>query len=261
MLDPATILASLPDGLREPLLQSYREIARNYAEHRWEPSELNGGKFTEAAYSIIEGSIEGSFPAKPTKPRDIVKACRDLEALPADTSRVGDRSLRILIPRMLQGLYEIRNNRNVGHLGGDVDPNFSDATAVLSMANWTLAEIVRIFHGVSTEEAQATVDELVERKHPLIWEVEDVRRVMDPDMNKTDQTLLLVYSKPAWVPEKELVLWVEYSSLSMFRKHILIPSHDARLMEYDQRQGRVRITPRGSADVESRILKTRSKVM
>lgn len=259
MIDPTKLLAGIPASLRDPLLQSYEEIARNYAERRWEPSELNGGKFSEAAYTIIIGSIKGTFPAKPTKPKDMVKACRDLETLPADANRVGDRSLRILIPRMLQGLYEIRNNRNVGHLGGDVDPNFSDATAVFSVANWILAEIVRIFHAVSTEEAQMTVDELVERKHPLIWEVEGVRRVMDPNMNKTDQTLLLLYSKPAWVLDKELVQWVEYSSLSMFRKHILIPSHDARLMEYDQRQGRVRISPLGSASVENQILKTRSK--
>jgi len=256
MINPTKVLAGIPAGLRDPLLQSYEEIARNYTERRWEPSELNGGKFSEVVYTIIVGSIKNTFASKPAKPSNMVKACRDIENLPADPSRVGDQSLRILIPRMLLGLYEIRNNRNVGHLGGDVDPNFSDATAVFSIANWVLAEIIRIFHAVSTDEAQATVDELVERKHPLIWEVEGVRRVMDPDMNKTDQTLLLLYSKPAWVSEKDLMAWVEYGSLSMFRARILIPSHNTRLIEYDQQLGRVRISPRGSHDVESRIIKT-----
>src|SRR5262249_22029655 len=128
MIDSAKILTTLPGGLRGPLLQSYQEIARNYAEHRWEPSELNGGKFSEVVYTIIEGSIKATFSTKPVKPKDMLKACRELEVLPADPHRVGDRSLRILIPRTLQALYEIRNNRNVGHLGGDVDPNFSDAT-------------------------------------------------------------------------------------------------------------------------------------
>ena len=261
MIDPAHLLASLPAGLRAPLLESYKEIGANYMEHRWEPSELNGGKFCEAVYTIIEGQLKGSSAAKPSKPADMVKACRTLETIPEDTMRVGDRSLRILIPRVLQPLYEIRNNRGVGHIGGEVDPNFMDATAVYSMASWILAEIVRIFHSITTKEAQEIVDELVERRHPLIWDVEGVRRVLDPDMSKADQSLLLLYSKPAWVSEKDLVQWVEYSTLSMFRKHILIPSHDARLMEYDQSQGRVRISPLGSADVESRILKTRSKIL
>lgn len=259
MIDPTKILISLPVGLRDPLLQTYQEIARNYMEHRWEPSELNGGKFCEAAYSVIEGNIKGVYPAKPTKPRDMVAACRGLEQISPSSSRVGDRSLRILIPRILQGLYDIRNNRNVGHLGGDVDPNFMDATAVFSMSSWILAEIVRVFHSVSIQEAQEVVDTLVERKHPLIWEVDGIRRVLDPGMKKGDQVLLLLYSKPAWVSEKELVEWVEYSSMSMFRKSVLKPSHDARLLEYDRSQGRVRITPRGCEDAESRILKTRPR--
>lgn len=257
MLDSNEILAGVPVGLCNPLLQSYQEIARNYIEHRWEPSELNGGKFSEAAYSIIDGVLKGTFPAKLTKPKNMVEACRNLELLPADSRRVGDRSLRILIPRVLQVLYEIRNNRGVSHLGGDVDPNFLDATAVYGMASWILAEIVRVFHSVSTKEAQEVVNELVQRKHPLIWEVEGIRRVLSPKMNKTDQTLLLLYSKPAWVSEKDLIRWVEYSSMPMFRKYILIPSHDLRLVEYDQAQSRARISPLGSIDVENRILKTR----
>jgi len=60
----------------------------------------------------------------------------------------------VLIPRLLPVLYEIRNNRGVGHVGGDVDPNHMDAEAVQAMASWVMAELVRIFHGVKTEEAR-----------------------------------------------------------------------------------------------------------
>ncbi len=82
MIDVAKILANIPTGLREPLLKSYEEIASNYAEHRWEPAELNGGKFCEVVYSIIEGSVNKSFPAKPSKPKNMVDACRSLEKKP-----------------------------------------------------------------------------------------------------------------------------------------------------------------------------------
>jgi len=160
---------------------------------------------------------------------------------------------------MVQALYEIRNNRGVGHVGGDVDPNFLDATAVYGMASWILAELIRIFHEVSTKEAQETVDVLIERKHPLIWEVEEIRRVLDPTMEKGDQALLLLHAKPSWVPEKDLVNWVEYCNLRMFRKQILVPFHKSRLIEYDNQQRRVRISPLGSARVEQQILKTRSE--
>jgi hypothetical protein len=259
MVDPTKILSGFPKTLRDPLLNCYQGIAANYAEHRWEPSELNGGKFCEVVYTVIGGSISGTYPAKPSKPKNMLLACQALEIIPADPSRVGDRSLRILIPRMLSALYEIRNNRGVGHIGGDVDPNFLDATAVYGMASWVLAELVRIFHGVSTKDAQETVDALVERKHSLIWEVGDVKRVLDPSMGKSDQVLLLLHQKPAWVSENDLFTWVEYSNQTMFRTHVLESLHKARLIEYDRDQLRARISPLGAKRVEQEIIKSRPK--
>jgi hypothetical protein len=258
MLDPSKVLAGIPTGLRDPLFQSYQEIVTNFAEHRWEPSELNGGKFCEVVYTVINGVINGSFPARPSKPRNIVLACQALEAAPAQSGRVGDHSLRILIPRILLGLYDIRNNRGVGHAGGDVDPNFMDATVVYASASWILAELIRIFHGISTKEAQETVDALVERKIGLVWEVEQIKRVLDPDMDKDDQTLVLLYSKPSWVNEPNLFSWVEYSTLTAFRKNILRPLHTKRMIEYDASQRRARISPLGSKHVEEQILKLRN---
>ncbi len=257
MVDPTKILTGLPKGLRDALFQTYQEIVANFAEHRWEPSELNGGKFCEVVYAIINGSLSGALPSKPAKPKDMRAACLALEAKTANSSLVGDRSFRILIPRMIPALYEIRNNRGVGHVGGDVDPNFMDATAVYGMASWILAELIRIFHGIPTTEAQGAVDALVERKHPLIWEVGDVKRVLDPSMGKRDQTLLLLYQKPAWVSETDLASWIEYSSVSMFRTRILESLHKARLIEYDRTQGRIRISPLGAKHVEQKIIKSR----
>lgn len=258
MVDSSKVLAGIPVSLREPLFQSYQEIVTNFAEHRWEPAELNGGKFCEIVYTIINGIITGSFPPKPSKPRNMLLACQALENEPAQPTRVGDRSLRVLIPRILPALYEIRNNRGVGHAGGDVDPNFMDATAVYGMAGWTLAEMVRIFHGITTKEAQETVDALVERKIGLVWEVEEIRRVLDPAMERGDQALVLLYSRPSWVAEQDLFVWVEYSNKTLFRRNILEPFHKNRLIEYDAKQRRVRISPLGSKRVEEDILKTKT---
>ncbi len=261
MIETAKILAELPAGLRDPLIKHYREIGTNFAEHRWGPSELDGGKFCEVVYSILDGAICGKFPAKPSKPKDMVQACRALEGLPADPNRVGDRSLRILIPRVLLPLYEVRNNRGVGHIGGDVDPNFLDATAVYGMASWVLAELVRIFHGVSTQDAQETIDALVERKVPLIWEIRDLKRVQDATMSTRNQTLLLLHANPGWVSDKDLTRWVEYSTVSMFRTRVLKPLHDDDLIEFDRSNFRAHISPLGSKEVIDKILKPRAGVL
>jgi hypothetical protein len=258
-MDPSQLIAALPPGLRNPLIESYREIGANYLENRWEPSELNGGKFCEVVYSILNGVLSGRMPAGPSKPRQMLQACQQLEQVPPDSNRIGDRSLRILIPRILPALYEIRNNRGVGHVGGDVNPNFLDATAVYSMASWVLAELVRIFHNVTTQKAQAVVDALIERKNPLIWEVQDgTRRVLDAAMGKADQVLVLLHGTAGWLAIDDLVRWVEYSNKNMFKTRIVARLHKARMVEHDEKQQRVRISPLGVKDVESRIINSRS---
>jgi hypothetical protein len=254
MIPPAETLSTIPKGLRDPLILCFNEVARNFAEHRWEPAELNAGKFCEVVYTILEGAVSGTFASKASKPAKMVDACRALEGKPANAARPGDRSLRILIPRILPALYEIRNNRGVGHVGGDVDPNFQDAVAVYQMTSWIMAELVRIFHQVSLEEAQRTVDGLVERKHPVIWHQGGIRRVLDPSLLKSDQALFLLYSAGGWIDDGELAGWVEYQNLTEFRNKVLRPFHKKRLIEYDGNLHRVHLTPRGSEDVEQRLL-------
>jgi hypothetical protein len=255
-LDPSKLLAAIPAGLRDPLFETYREIASNFAEHRWEPSELNGGKFCEVVYTILHGSITGTFAASPSKPRNMKDACNALEQNSA-TGQQGDHSLRILLPRTLPSLYDIRNNRGVGHVGGDVNPNMMDAMVVYSITSWVMAELIRVFHNVSTKEAQETVDALSERKLSLVWEPGTAKRVLDSKMSVADQTLLILHQSIAWVAESDLIASVEYSNASVYRTKVLKKLHSARMIEYDKTQQRARISPKGSEHVEKKILAPR----
>jgi hypothetical protein len=252
-IDAGKLLIAIPAGLRDPLLDTYREIASNFAEHRWEPSELNGGKFCECVYWICHGFITGTYVARPSKPPNMRDDCRALENM-AGTGKPGDRSLRILVPRMLPPLYEIRNNRGVGHVGGDVDPNLMDATGVYSMGSWILAELVRVFHQIKTTEAQEAVDALGERKLSLIWSPGTVKRVLDHRMGAADQTLVLLHQALAWVTEGGLLASIEYSDAAKYRKRVLEKMHKERMIEFDKKGARARISPKGSAYVEEQII-------
>ncbi len=172
-LTSAPILGQLPSTLRDELLAEYTEITRNYRERRWKAAELDGGRFCEVVYSILKGHVDGQFPSAATKPQRFLDACKDLEK--ADKARF-PQSVRITIPRVLVGLYEIRNNRNVGHVGGDVDANHMDATFVLHAVQWVLAELIRLFHATDTESATEAVDALADRTLPVVWRIGDVAR-------------------------------------------------------------------------------------
>ncbi|KAB2958504.1 MAG: hypothetical protein F9K13_13395 [Candidatus Methylomirabilis oxygeniifera] len=155
---------------------------------------------------------------------------------------------------MLVALYEIRNNRGVGHVGGDVDPNHMDAVCVLEMSKWILGELIRIFHDVSTEKATAAVDAIVERTLPIVWEVGGKFRVLEPQMSMKDKALVLLYHCTAPVAEANLIDWVEHSNASVFRRDVLRLAHRQRLLEYDADACTVQISPRGIEHVETSIL-------
>ena len=122
---------------------------------------MNGGKLCEAVYTVIVGYLDGGkYPSRAKKPTRFPQACLALEQAYAQVP--DSRSPRILMPRMMLGLYDIRNNRGVGHAGSDVDPNHMDATVVLYQSKWLLAELVRLLHGLSTDEATEIVDALME---------------------------------------------------------------------------------------------------
>ncbi len=243
-------LSGLPSSLRNELMRAYEEILKNYRERRWEPSELNGGKLCEIVYSILRGCADEKFPHRATKPRNFVDACRKLEESGAHLSR----SVRIQIPRMLIALYEVRNNRGVGHVGGDVDPNHMDATCVVEMSKWILSELVRIFHDVTTEAATEKVESLIERTNPLVWKIGENLRVLNPSLSMKDKVLALLYHSSGSVGEGDLFRWVEHSNLSVFRRDVLRRAHRSKLIEFNEDIGFVVISPIGVDYVESQIL-------
>ena len=248
-LDAATVLGNLPRTLRAELLAEYDEITRNFREGRWKAAELDGGRFCEVAYSIIRGHADGNFPATASKPSNFPQACRDMEKV---DKALFPQSVRITIPRVLVGLYEIRNNRNVGHVGGDVDANHMDATFVLHAVQWTLAELVRLFHATDTATAAATVDALVDRTLPVVWKIGEVTRVLDTSLSLADQTLVLLYGSTTGVEEKELARWLEQDRLGNYQR-VTKRLHTDRLVERHS-SGLVTLSPKGMKDVEKRLL-------
>ncbi|MEX0863320.1 MAG: hypothetical protein WD269_00420 [Acidimicrobiia bacterium] len=236
-------LSALPAGLRGDLLDAFQKIVRNYRERRWEPAELNGGKLCEAAYSIVDGYLNGGqYPARASKPQRFNNACLDLEKKYPKTDT--NHSARILIPRRLIGLYDIRNNRGVGHAGGDVDPNQMDATVVLYEAKWLVAELIRLLHTLTTDEATAVVDALVQREVAWVWSNADLKRVLRLGLTWRQQTLTLLLSETGAASVADLMRWLEHPAVKDYRR-VLRQMHAHRLVEFDEARQTVFLLPPG----------------
>ncbi|MDP8997483.1 MAG: hypothetical protein M3O03_10860 [Pseudomonadota bacterium] len=242
-MELGSVLNSIPDGLRLPLLKEHQSIVQNYFEHRWGPSELSGGKFCEIVYNILDGHAKNSYLSSPAKPPDFVGACRALEQ---NTHVI--RSFQILIPRLLPALFEVRNNRGVGHAGGDVDSNHMDATFVVSSADWVMSELIRNFHNVSTQAAQALVDNLVERRIPLVWEGDNMRRVLVPKMKLPDQIIVLLATSVGQQKVSDLLNWTGYENRQYFMKLLRKLHNEFRFLELSSDEASLQILPPGSVE-------------
>jgi len=244
-------LTAIPAGLRDPLIAEYQSIVQNFMEHRWLPSELSGGRFGEIVYTILHGHAKGTYAGAPSKPGNFEQACKKLE----NNAHV-PRSFQILIPRMLPALYEVRNNRSVGHVGGDVDPNHMDSVVVLSMCNWIMGELVRVYHALNVQEAQKVVDALAEVRIPVVWSDGSKKRILNASLKLPEQLLLLIATTLPQVSIAELQLWSEAPNKKYFMT-VLRGFHKSRQIEFDEESGMILILPPGAKKIQE-ILRTKN---
>ncbi len=247
------LYSKFPKEVVDALIDSYIEIKENYYLNRHEPAELNGGKFAEAVVRLLQYILNGGkYDPLGKHIQNMSNIIRSFEQIPQ--GKFLD-SYRIHIPRVLSMIYNIRNKRGVGHLGGEVNPNIADATLIVTCCDWIFTELYRINYGCSINEAQKIIETLIQRKNPLIYQIGDTKRVLNPKLDMTKQTLLLLGEcYPEEVSEKDLIKWIEPSNASVFRRDILRRLHDKRMIEYVEKTSCV-ILPPGLKIVEENYSK------
>ena len=245
-------LATLPASLRKRLISGYVSLRVAFAEGNYDACGLRAGQFCEIVLRLIQHELTGSSIPFGTKIGNFADECSKLERLPKSA---GSESLRVIMPRALNFLYTLRNKRGIGHVGGDVDANQIDAATCVRVADWCVCELIRQFHRLSLEEAQAILDAISVRQLPQVWLVIGKRRILDTSLDYKSHTLLLLYSDPqAGVLSEDLYEWIEYSTFSNYKRDVLRPMHSARLLEYDKETEFVIISPTGVKRVEGELL-------
>jgi hypothetical protein len=101
----------------------------------------------------LQSKLLGTFTPFGTHIPNFPDECRKLVNSPTSG---GTESERQIVPRALVFLYTMRNKRGIGHVGGDVDANSIDISAMTKVADWIVCELIRIYHGLSLEEAPAS---------------------------------------------------------------------------------------------------------
>jgi hypothetical protein len=244
------VAAGMPAELADEVLQGYEEAKRRFylGDHR--PTEVEGGRFCEAVTRVLEHELLGRYtPLGKTLP-----SLNDKRLSSFFSAQGKPDGLRVHLPKALYFIYGIRNQRDVAHLGDGIDPNIQDATLVVGTLDWMMAELVRVFHTVSPDEAHAIITDLVTREVPVVEEI-DGQPVCSKDLGVGDQILVFLYraGRDAGLDLKELKRQMRQNDQSNLNKAVRrLDTKNLVLLHPDT--NKAHITSKGMADVEARRL-------
>lgn len=243
------VAAAMPAELADELLDQYIEAKRRYHLNDHRPTAIEGGRFCEAVTRILEHELLGKY----TKLGKTLPALNEKRLATFAGAQHTNEALRIHLPKALYFIYGIRNKRDAAHLSDDIDPNLQDATLVVGVLDWIMAELVRIYHTVSPDKAHAIISDLVTREVPVIEEING-QPVCSKDLPFGDRILVFLYRAGRHgldVPELQRQLRHNHrSNLTTAVRRL----DDKGLVLLHPQTNRAHITSKGQRDVEIRKL-------
>jgi len=239
-------LKIIPAVLRDPLIEEFEQALDEYRAADWEKVGLKAGKFCEIAYCVCSGYALGTYTTAPAKPNNFPQACRDLEQY----SGTKGRSLCMQVPKLLAALYELRNNRAIGHVSSEISPNHMDAELFLRGMKWVMGEFVRNYSQLPVAESHAVVEAVTARTFQIVWSSGDIRRVLEPAKTSAERALIILYAEGKPVPVAQLQSWVEYSNGTDFKRKVLRNLHKKAFIHFDEKASTAQILPTGQVYVE-----------
>lgn len=241
--------AKLPSELVDQLLETYADVKKNYYLGRLRPNEVEGGRFAEAVFRILQFITKNTFTPL-GRSLDTEKIILGLSNLPSSLSD----SVRLHIPRTLRVVYDVRNNRDAAHLGDGIDPNLQDATLICACCDWVLAELLRLHHPmISPDQSFEIIENLVTRKAPIVQSFEDRLKTLNPNLKVGERLVVLLYhcGRKGATPQ-ELSAWVKPAQKANLKTTLFRLEHDKDLIVFSK--DRYRITALGEKMIEERGL-------
>lgn len=239
-------LIHVPTPIVAAVRTEYATLASRYARRDWGPASLNGGRLAEALFRYLEWKHSGTYTA----------IGRQIKARDATLNRVRDDTsladgIRFHIRRCVDLLFDVRNKRDVAHLGTDVDVKEMDSRLVMRLASWAVSEVVRIESGLTAPAVQALVDRLAATHLPLVEEVGGDLLVVGTHLKAADRALVALYHQyPEPLTIVELRSATKYNNATRFKA---IVSELAKHALVHQSGPDVHLTKKGATWIEGHI--------
>ncbi|WP_462252722.1 hypothetical protein [Ferruginibacter sp.] len=242
------LISRFPSQLVDELLDCYQEQKRNYFLGNHRPTEVEGGRFSEAAFRMCE-HLAGFSITQIGKQLDTDGLIRKLQGL----ATTFPDSLRIHIPRTLRVVYDIRNKRDAAHLADGIDPNLQDSSFVFASLDWVLAEFIRLSGGITADKAYELIKAITINAIPVVEDFNGFLKTLNPKLKVSEIILLLLYhcgSNGAAI--EQLSLWVKPLQRKNLKATLLRMEHEKDLIV--KQKDKFNITRLGILEIQSNNL-------
>ncbi len=244
------LAAVINPKLANLLVDSYLEMQQRHYQGDWKPSELDGGHFCEAVARAVYEVDTGM-----TATLSVSEICNQLKkTTPPPTHQLSQKD-REHFCRILQAIYNFRNDRGIAHISMAVGhtANQMDATLIVAEVKWLFGEFLRLSQKLDRKEVVAVIESIIQFEHPLIHELDGQPQVMHTSLTIGEEALLLLQHTPLGRAAKEqLRMWIPKSTPSSIGMAIMRLATDRQVRLASN--GEVTITPLGQKRVLQDIL-------
>jgi hypothetical protein len=191
----------------------------------------------------------------PAKQKDFSAGSYAQKITQLAATTVPEDCIRLQIPRACIFIYDITSNRGGRHDSDEVNANEMDASTILPICSWILAELVRFSAkgSMGVEEAKTIIDSLTERRYPIFEEI-DGRVYVDNKKFKsaTECGLLILYKiYPKRISKNDFIGFVKRHS---FKQSAVKLERLTSFIDIDD-QGKILLRATGRRKVEEILSK------
>jgi hypothetical protein len=226
----------------DAILNRYSSSKTAYRSQDWEKCLLQGGKFCEEVMKAIHYIRTGE------KVSSISLESESAELLKRHD--IAD-SLRLLIPRAVRVLYDLRSRRGGAHTS--FNPNAMDSLFSISIVDWILAELVHLLCTSNPEESMKFATNVTAKAIPFAERFGEDVLVLLKGLSASKEIALILYAKyPERIKTGELFKWMNNHTKTNIR--ISLGNLQKARLVHTNSDGTV-LTAAGIKFVEDEIIK------
>ena len=194
----AELTAYIDSRIVNEILEHHNALKIACRLQDWEKCLVRGGKFAEAVMKALYFIRTGKFKKQILVDSEI-KELNMQSDLP--------EWMRLFIPRAVRVLYDHRSRRGGAH--GSFEPNAMDCYFVVSITDWILGELVRVYCTEDTERATKFVIGITSKSVPIIERIGEDYIVLQRETSASQEIGCILYSRyPERTTRTQLGKWI-----------------------------------------------------